>query len=267
MKIYIMTDIEGVCGLVNFDDWAIPEGRYYEEGKKLLTMEVNAAIEGFFNAGATEILVVDGHGHGAIHNILLDNRVRYLRGPVPGPFPFMLDESFDAIAWVGQHAKAGTEFAQMAHTGSFNVIDYKINDVSVGEFGIMALCAGFYGVRAIFGSGDEAFAKEASQLIEGIETVSVKRGTMPGSGDECNSEKYKKRNNGAIHIHPEKARDLIRKGAEHALSRFSKNKEQFPLLTFHAPFRKEITYRSEENKPAYTKRSEYYDNIIHAINS
>jgi D-amino peptidase len=145
MKIYIMTDIEGVCGVVNFDDWALPQGRYYEEGKKLLTMEVNAAIEGFFAAGATEILVADGHGLGAINNILLDHRVSFLRGPVPGPYPFMLDETFDAIAWVGQHAKAGTECAHMAHTGSLNVIDYKINGISVGEFGQIALCRVLWG--------------------------------------------------------------------------------------------------------------------------
>jgi D-amino peptidase len=266
MKIFVMTDIEGVCGIVNFDDWALPQGRYYEEGKKLLTLEVNAAIDGFLAAGATEILVADGHGHGAINNILLDHRAFFLRGPVPGPYPFMLDDTFDAIAWVGQHAKAGTECAQMAHTGWFNIIDYKINGVSIGEFGQIALCGAYFGVRSIFGSGDEAFTKEAAELILGIETVSVKRGILPGSGDEHNSEGYKLRNNGAIHMHPEKARDLIRNGAERALRRFAENREQFPLLQLEPPFTKEIRYRRDVVNPAYSVKSEHSD-MIDLLNS
>lgn len=69
MKIYVMTDMEGVCGVVNHDDWVTPQGRYYAEGKRLLTMEVNAAIDGFAAAGATEIVVADGHGYGGIKQL------------------------------------------------------------------------------------------------------------------------------------------------------------------------------------------------------
>lgn len=266
MKIYMMTDIEGVCGIVNFDDWAVPQGRYYEEGKKLLTLEVNAAIDGFMAAGATEIVVVDGHGHGAINNLLLDPRAQYLRGPVPGPYPFMVDETFDAIVWIGQHAKAGTPCAQMAHTGWFNVIDYRINGVSIGEFGQIALVGASFGVRSIFGSGDEAFTREASALIPGIETVSVKRGIMPGSGDELDSESYKLRNNGAVHMHPEKARVRIRQGAERALRRFAENPEQFPLFWLQPPYTREIRYRSEGTQPSTTVKSEHTD-IIELLNA
>jgi D-amino peptidase len=266
MKIYIMTDIEGVCGIVNFDDWCTPQGRYYEEGKKLLTLEVNAAIDGFMAAGATEILVVDGHGHGAINHLLLDPRAQFMRGPQPGPYPFMLDESFDAMAWVGQHAKAGTEKAHMAHTGSFDVIDFRINGVSVGEFGQMALCGAELGVRSIFASGDEALAQEAAALVPGIETVGVKRGLMPGSGDEYDGEGYKLRNNGAIHLHPEKARQLIRAGAERALRRFAASREQFALLELQPPFRKEVRYRSNGSKPARTVYAEHPDSVIGLLN-
>ena len=46
-----MTDMEGVCGVINHDDWVMPTGMYYEEGKKLLTMEINAAVEGFMQQG------------------------------------------------------------------------------------------------------------------------------------------------------------------------------------------------------------------------
>lgn len=266
MKIFIMTDMEGVCGVVSHDEWVTPPGRYYAEGKELLTLEVNAAIEGFVAAGATEFLVADGHGHGGINNLLLDKRAQYVRGPLPGPFPFMLDETFDAMAWVGQHAKAGTECAQMAHTGWFDVIDYSINGISVGEFGQMALCGAELGVRSIFGAGDEAFTKEAVELIPGIETVSVKRGILPGSGDECTTNQYKDRNNGAIHIHPELARERIRLGAERALRRFADNREQFALLQLESPLQREVRYRHDETKEARTMVSEHPDSVIGLMN-
>ena len=66
-KVYIMTDMEGVAGVLDFENWCKPESRYYELGKELLTLEVNAAIEGFSRGGATEFLVADGHGYGGIN--------------------------------------------------------------------------------------------------------------------------------------------------------------------------------------------------------
>lgn len=265
MKVYIMTDMEGVCGVVNYEDWATPAGRYYEEGKKLLTLEVNAAAEGFFEAGAAEILVVDGHGHGGVNHLLLDERVKYLRGPTPGPYPFMLDHTFDVMAWVGQHAKAGAEFAHMPHTGSFNVIDYQINGVSIGEFGQIALCGAKYGVTPIFGSGDKAFAEEAASLVEGIETVIVKEGIMPGSGEDLTEESYRKINNGAIHLHPNKARKLIKEGAKRALARYIENKNQFKMLNFAPPYTKTVIYR-RKNSSLIQVEEFTSDDIVQLLN-
>ena len=71
MRIYIMTDQEGVAGVIDSDDYCAPDRRYYETARELLTLEVNAAIEGAIEAGATEFLVVDGHGHGSINPQLL----------------------------------------------------------------------------------------------------------------------------------------------------------------------------------------------------
>ena len=58
MRIYLVTDLEGVCGVMNFRDWCTPESRYYEEAKRLLTAEVNAAVEGFLAGGAAEVTAV-----------------------------------------------------------------------------------------------------------------------------------------------------------------------------------------------------------------
>lgn len=52
MKIYVMTDMEGVAGVVNADDYLAPGARYYEVARELATGEVNAAIEGALEAGA-----------------------------------------------------------------------------------------------------------------------------------------------------------------------------------------------------------------------
>ena len=82
ISVYIMTDMEGVAGVLDFEQWTSPESRYYDLGKEFLTLEVNAAIEGFARGGAAEFLVADGHGHGAINPKLLDARASW---PVTGP--------------------------------------------------------------------------------------------------------------------------------------------------------------------------------------
>ena len=160
MRIYIMTDLEGVSGVMNYRDWCAADGRYYEVAKELLTNEVNAAVSGFFEGGAMEIVVADGHGAGAIDIRLLDPHVELSRG-WPDGYPYGLNESYDFIAWVGQHAKSGSEYAHLPHTGGFDIADFRVNGRSLGEFGLLALCAGSLGVRSIFGSGDMAFAKES----------------------------------------------------------------------------------------------------------
>ncbi len=256
MKIYLMTDLEGVAGVQNSEDWCSSEGRYYDTAKMLLTEEVNAAVDGFFEGGAREILVVDGHGSGGIAPELLDARVEFLRGYIGGEnytLGWSLDKSFDAIAWVGQHAKAGTEYAHLAHTGNMGVIDLSVNGISIGELGKLAMCASEIGVRSIFASGDEAMTKEAQELIPGIECISVKRGLSPGTGDELITEKYRKKNSPAIHLSPIKARQLIRAGALNAIKRA--RAENFGIITFKPPYERIFVKRPDkEGDPKMVSR-------------
>ncbi len=253
MKLVVMTDLEGVAGVINTTDWIYPQSRYYETAKELLTREVNAAIDGFFAAGADKIVVVDGHGRGGINGVLLDPRAELHRGWGKGPYPLGYDYGYDAAAWVGQHPKAGTPYGHICHTDDFNVIDCTINGISVGEFGHAVFLAQQYGVAPIFASGCEAFTKEAQDLVPGIETVAVKRGLMEGSGDECNVREYEVRNWAAIHKHPEVARRLIREGAERALRRWLDAPETFRPTRISPPFT--MTYRSRDTdeKAAYEK--------------
>ncbi|MFQ6079086.1 MAG: M55 family metallopeptidase [Thermodesulfobacteriota bacterium] len=263
MKLYIMTDLEGVAGILDFENWCTPDSRYYEMAKEFLTLEVNAAVDGFMAGGATEIVVADGHGHGAINPKLLDPRVELMRG-WPAGWPLLLDGSYDAVAWVGQHAKAGSEYAHLAHTQGFNYVDLSINGISIGEFGQFAMCASELGVRAIFASGDEAFTKEAQALVPGIETVSVKRGTTPGKGDELTTQQYRCRNYGAIHLHPQKARQRIREGALRAMQR-AKN-EKFGLIELKPPFERVAIFRPDAEQPKTIARESHPSSVIALMN-
>lgn len=242
VKIYIMTDLEGVAGVLDFHDWCQPSGRYYEAAKELLTHEVNAAARGFMSAGASQIVVADGHGHGGIDPRLLHPDVELMRG-WPDGYPLNLDATFDAVAWVGQHAKAGARRAHLAHTGSFRVLDFLINGVSVGEFGRLVMCASELGVRSIFASGDEALAAEARALAPGIETVAVKRGLRREAGDDLSAEEYSRWNEAAVHAAPERSREIIFEGARRAARRAAE--EDFGLVPIAPPYEKVVKLRPE----------------------
>ncbi len=265
MKIYLMTDMEGVAGVLNFQEWTGPDKPYYELAKKFLTLEVNAAIDGFFEGGATEILVVDGHGPGGINIELLDSRAEFLRGWGDGPWPLMLDETFDAAVWVGQHAKSGTPHGHLAHTQSTGYLDLCINGISIGEFGQLAICASELGIRSIFGSGDRAFAEEAQALVPGIETVVVKRGVRSGTGDNLTREEYARFTSSAIHVHPVKARQLIREGALRAIRRA--REEDFGRIELTPPFERVAKFRPSEDNPQRTvARETHPSSVIHLMN-
>jgi len=266
MRVMIMTDLEGVAGVINAPDWIYPESRYYERGKILLTEEVNAAVDGFCAAGADKIVVQDGHGHGAINIEVLDSRAMLQRGWGRHPYPFGVDRGFDVMAWVGQHPKSGTIGGHICHTGNFGVLNIDINGISVGEFGECAFCALENGVVPIFGSGDLAFTKEAQALLPGIETVSVKEGVMDVSGDELDKAAYEHHNSGAIHLQPKRARALIRDGAYAALRRFSEHPETFCRDYPAAPYTIEMKSRQNGNTPPKTYIKYHAESVAGALN-
>ena len=136
-------------GVLNFEEWCVSSGVHYHQARRLLTLEINAAVKGFFAGGAREIVVADGHGPGGVNPELIDSRVDLIRG-WPNGWPLELDASFDALAFVGQHAKAGTERSHLTHTQGFNHLDLSVNGVSLGEFGQLVACASELGVRTIF---------------------------------------------------------------------------------------------------------------------
>lgn len=265
MKVFVMTDLEGVAGVLNFQEWTGPGKPYYDLAREFLTEEVNAAADGLFEGGATEVVVVDGHGPGAINVKLLDPRVELIRGWGDGPWPLCLDSSFDYVIWVGQHAKAGTEYAHLCHTQSLAYLDETINGISVGEFGELAMCASELGVRAIFGSGDVAFAQEAQALVPGIETVGVKQGLKRGAAEDLDVEQYAYATASARHLHPQRARRLVRQGALRAIQRAQH--EDFGIIPLQPPFERVVTLRPTEERPQRVQaRMTHPSSVIAVLN-
>ena len=179
MKILIGTDIEGVAGVVSFEPQAYSDGRYFDQAKRLLTAEVNAAVEAMVEEGVEDILVNDGHGPGAIWYEDLKPPAKLLHGR-PLATRAVRDEveqQYDVCMMLGQHAMAGVATANMNHTQSSRAIDYiKLNGKPIGEIAQFALYRGASGVPLIFLSGDEAACHEAEELVPGITTAAVKKG-------------------------------------------------------------------------------------------
>ncbi len=262
VKLFIMTDLEGVAGVINGADWLYPTGRYYETAKRFLTNEINAAIRAFTDHGFDEIVVADGHGAGAVNIELLDRRAKLIRGWGPVVRPFGLDRSFHAMAYVGQHAKAGTPFSHLTHTGWWDVRDQRLNGVSIGEYGEGAFGAGELGVPLIFASGELAFTKEVAALTPWVVTASVLEGTIGGSGDELSGEEYERFHEGALHLHPEAANDLIEIRARESVQLFAKDRQRFKLLKLDPPYRLECDTRSYRGKAGATSVKEHPDSIL-----
>ena len=223
-----MTDLECVAGVVSSAEYLLrgPEnkygrtdgGRYYDRALELATREVNAAVDGLLEGGATEILVCDGHGHGGLNASLIHTEARILTGK-PLSSDHGLDDSFDAAIMIGQHAMANTDGAHLAHSGSFGRDAWILNDVVMGEIALFMIRAGYYGVPLVMLSGDVAACEEARQLVPSIETVAVIEGVKRGSTEGMTTDQALDFNVPAIHLSPEKSRRLIREGARRCLSK------------------------------------------------
>src|SRR5882724_1136779 len=180
LKIYISADMEGIGGVSTWQVQAAPGAPEYEKFRRLMTMEVNAAISGAFDAGATEVLVSDSHWNAQNIDVeALDPRARLVRA-FPRPLEMMqgIDETFDAAVFIGYHAGEGTPSAILAHTiSSARILELKLNGTAVPEAGLNAAIAGDFGVPVVFLSGDQTAGQQARELLGPIGTVAVKQAT------------------------------------------------------------------------------------------
>jgi D-amino peptidase len=205
MKVYISADIEGI-GCIVRSEQSSPGGREYAWARKMMTEEVNAAIRGAFDGGASEVVVSDSHNVGL--NLIpeeLDERVSLIMGS-PRPLSMLegIDRGFDLAFLVGYHSMSGTLDSNLVHTFTGRVAELQVNGKAIGEIGISAGLAGYYGVPVGLVTGDDKAAREAQKLLGTVETVEVKKGIGMYAG---------------LCLTPAKSRDLIYKGAKKTMSR------------------------------------------------
>jgi len=178
-KVVMLTDLEGVAGVVSFNEQTYPDARYYDNAKRLLTAEVNAAVDGLLDAGVEDVLVMDFHGTGGIWFEDLHPRARLLHGRPMPPWTRLASviAAHDAAVIVGQHAMSNVLTGNLHHTQSSRTVDYyKLNERLIGEIAQFALYCGELGVPTIFLSGDQDACEEIQELIPGVTTAAVKEG-------------------------------------------------------------------------------------------
>jgi D-amino peptidase len=210
LKVFVSVDMEGIGG-IGTPAMTSSSGKDYATGRSLMTAEVNAVVETILAHGPADILVNDSHGD--MQNLLhleLDPRVSYIQGSIK-PYGMVqgLDSTFDAVIFVGYHARAGTRDGFIAHTGSGAVEGLWLNGTEVGEGGLNAFYAGAMGVPVLMASGDEAFGREIRALVPGIHTVATKRavGSLV-----------------AVLVHPDSVRARLREAVDSALAGRSRAK-------------------------------------------
>lgn len=236
IKIYILTDLEGVAGVARWDQTG-RDTPGYPQAVRLMTEELRACVAGIQSIDPqADIWVWDGHGCGSVDFERFPRGARLINNAQIAP-PTFLDDSFDALYFLGQHARAGTRDGTLAHTYSSVSVEYfKINGMELGEFGCRAALAGSYGVPTVFVSGDDKMASEARELIPGIYVAQVKVGLGPQV---------------ALHLAPEDARDLIREAAAEAAAHIG---DIAPFVIPGPPYIQEIRIWARTDPVSYVSR-------------
>jgi len=211
MRVFVISDMEGVSGVVKWEQ--VDGGKsLYEEARKLYTEEINAAVRGAKAAGATEIVVMDCHGAGkgwtfnSLVPELLDPDCEWVVQDEWTEYTELLEQGCDAALFVAMHAKSGADRGVMSHTISGrDYRDLRFNGVSVGETGINAALCGTWACPVVLVTGDDVACSEATELLgSDLVTVAVKTGLG---------------RNSARNLPPVRARALIEAAAKEAIGR------------------------------------------------
>ena len=210
MKVFVISDMEGIAGIVRPEQTNAGEA-LYEEGRKLYTQEINAAVRGARAGGATEIVVMDCHGAGKGYNFNsllpedLEPDCEYVVQEEWTEYTEFLEQGVDAALFVGMHARAGAGGGVLNHTVSGpDFQNLWFNGTLVGETGINAALCGTWGCPVLLVTGDDAACREGTELLgDGLTTVEVKQGLGVKS---------------ARLLQPGRARELVEAGSKQALS-------------------------------------------------
>lgn len=222
MRVLISADMEGVTG-VTFPDDVAPGSARWSYHREFFTGDVNAAIDGFFDAGASEVLVNEAHADK--RNLLLDRidpRAAVLIG-THKPLSMMegIDRGYDAVAFIGYHAGAGQQ-GVLSHTYLPNMITgVWLNGAPCSEGYMNAALAHEFGVPVVLVTGDDCAVEDAKSYAPDAQLVAVK---------QC-VDRYT-----AICLPPVRTAELIKDAAARAL-------DPLPAATALAgPYRYEVEF-------------------------
>jgi D-amino peptidase len=216
MKILIAVDMEGISGVTCWEH-VTPGHAEYERFRRIMTADVNAAIQGAYAGGAKEIVVADGHWNSG--NILieeLDPRA-WLNSGTPSPFSMVegVQDGVEGAMFVGYHARAGTANAILDHTWSSKcVANLWVNNLLMGESGLNGAVCGHFNVPVLLVSGDQSVCAEASEMLGPLEMVVVKKASGRASAS-C--------------LVRQVAQDLIRQAATKAVQRLANHQAPPPF--------------------------------------
>jgi D-amino peptidase len=245
MRVIIATDLEGISGIVCWEQCRDFSSAMYQSARGLLMGDVNACVEGCIAGGASEIIVEDGHGGG--FNLipeLMHLGVRYFTGRNRSPFMCWANmyEGIDAAILLGYHSMAGTADGILRHTQSSRGGNrYWYNERESGEMVQDALVHGDFAIPTIMVSGDTATCREAHTFFgPEIMTVEVKK----GYGEEF-----------GVLLAPSKAHELIASGAAQALKLAKETK----------PYRIETPIRGRLRFPDKTVADEFHPSIAKRV--
>jgi D-amino peptidase len=207
MRVFISADMEGVAG-ISRDEQTDPSSPLHPESRRLMTLEVNAAVEGALDAGVQEILVSDGHWNCV--NVLPDEL--HPRAELVNGYPRRLymasgmGPGFDAAFMVGYHASAGTSDAVLDHTyADPNLVTaVRLNGAVQSEGSLTGYLCGVFDCPVALFTGDAAAVSQMHEFVLEVEGVAVK----DGLGRQA-----------ARSLHPRAARERIRAGARRAVER------------------------------------------------
>ena len=215
MRVYISVDMEGIAGVSHVAPTRRGDSGY-DAAVRLMDGETNAAIEGAFDGGASEVVVNDSHG--SMYNLTpeaIDPRARLVQGRKPySMVQAAADGRFDVALFVGYHARAGHPRGTIAHTYTGDLTLTTLDGRPVGEYAINALYLGALGVPVGMVAGDDALADEVAEWLPWAERVVVKRGVSRMAADS---------------VHPSVARGLISAASRRAVERAGRG-ELEPLV-------------------------------------
>jgi len=225
MRVYISVDMEGIGG-ISHPHPTDPKDARYPASVELMVGEANASIEGALAAGATDILVNDSHA--SMHNLLpeaLNPAATLLQGQKAWSMVAGAADGFDVALFVGYHARAGHPRGTIAHTYSGRPVETRLDGRPTGEYGLNALALGAWGIPVGLVTGDDALAEEVADWLPWAERVVVKRADGGSS---------------AASVHPSRARDIVRAGAERAVRRAAAG--ELECLSVASPVAIEVDY-------------------------